>query len=356
MILLPIFLTLLLVVGVHELGHALAAKCFKVKVLSISLGFGPEVYSWTSKKHVKWVVAMFPIGGFVKLLNSRIHTVNKKDQAYCFNTKPIYARIIILFAGALANILLAFAALTLTYSLGYEVTSPKIASVTPDSLAARAGLHQADTLTQIGQTPITSWQEASMAIISNLGATQVPIAFTDENNHTHTSTIDLGAWQYTSGKHALLKGLGMTPSTKARHDIPGVSLKHAARHALNQIGTFLLFFGMVIKQLATGSIPFAILLGPIGILQAMSHNFVQGLSLYAYFIGTFSLAIAVANLLPIPGLDGGSILYCLLEGVRGKPISVALEVLLHRLAFIALCVFLVQLALNDIQKMFINYT
>jgi len=356
MILLPIFLTLLLVVGVHELGHALAAKCFKVKVLSISLGFGPEVYSWTSKKHIRWVIAMLPIGGFVKLLNSRIHKVSKKDQAYCFNVKPTYARVIILFSGALANLLLAFMALTLTYSLGYQVTSPKIASVKADSPAALAGIHQWDPLIQIGQTPTSSWQDAGMAIISNLNAAKVPVSFIDENNHSHTSTLDLSIWKYTIGKHALLKGLGITPSTKAIMDIPGVSLKHAACHAFSQIGDFIQFFAVVIKQLVTGHIPFAILLGPIGIVQAMNHTFVQGISLYAYFIGSFSLAIAVANLLPIPGLDGGSIIYSLLECIRGKPISVALEALMHRLAFIVLCIFLVQLALNDTQKLFINYT
>jgi len=107
---------------------------------------------------------------------------------------------------------------------------------------------------------------------------------------------------------------------------------------------------MVLKQVLSGTVPFLLLLGPLGLLMTMVHSFLQGLAVFLYFIANLNLAVAIVNLLPLPGLDGGAIVYTCIEKIRGKPISVALEVLLHRLAMIALCVLFIQLIMNDVQR------
>ncbi len=84
-------------------------------------------------------------------------------------------------------------------------------------------------------------------------------------------------------------------------------------------------------------IPFAVLLGPIGLLAASAGSFMQGLAVFLYFIASLSLAVGLVNLFPIPGLDGGSIIYALVEKIRGKPVPIAWELLLHRLAMIIFC-------------------
>lgn len=108
---------------------------------------------------------------------------------------------------------------------------------------------------------------------------------------------------------------------------------------------------MILKQLFTGAIPFSVLLGPIGIFAASVASLMQGIAVFLFFIATLSLAVAVINLLPIPGLDGGSIVYAIVEKIRGKPVSVPMELLLHRLVFIIFCVLLVHLLMNDLQRL-----
>ncbi|MCA0404465.1 MAG: site-2 protease family protein, partial [Proteobacteria bacterium] len=110
-----IVLTLLLVVGIHEWGHFLAARFYNVKIKRISIGFGRPLLKYHSRKGIEWVWAILPLGGYVHLLNSRIEPVNDKELPFAFDKKPIYQRIIILLAGAFANFLAAFIFLTLMY-------------------------------------------------------------------------------------------------------------------------------------------------------------------------------------------------------------------------------------------------
>ncbi len=131
-----------------------------------------------------------------------------------------------------------------------------------------------------------------------------------------------------------------------------LSFFQACQNAFLQIMGLLYFFLVMLKQLFTGHIPFAALLGPLGLFTAMVNSFLQGLAVFLYFIASLSLSVALVNLFPIPGLDGGSIVYALVEKVRGKPASIAMEILLHRLMFIAFSLVLVQLILNDMQRYF----
>ena len=148
-----------------------------------------------------------------------------------------------------------------------------------------------------------------------------------------------------------MAGLGILPNLTAdRGMIRASSLFEAFNQANKAIAHYLYFFIMILKQLFSGVIPFAILLGPLGVFAASVVSLTQGMAVFFYFIASLSLAVALVNLFPIPGLDGGSILYALIEKVRGKPISVAMEVLLHRLMVIIFCLILFQLLMNDLTR------
>ena len=145
--------------------------------------------------------------------------------------------------------------------------------------------------------------------------------------------------------------IGINPEVSAPQieQVQGSCFLLACEHATHQLLGLILFFIVMLKQLATGALPFSLLLGPFGLLTSMVHSFFKGRGVFLYFITTLSLSVGLTNLLPIPGLDGGSIVYALIEKVRGKPVSVAMEVLLHRLMLIVLCVFVVHLLMNDLQ-------
>ncbi|WP_025385189.1 M50 family metallopeptidase [Legionella oakridgensis] len=350
--LLAIILGLLLVVGLHEAGHALAARLCGVKIRRISIGFGRPLLKWQNKTGYEWVWALWPLGGYVQLLNSRIEPLPVQDYPYCFDKKPIWMRVIILLSGGLANFVTAWLALLIFFMIGYQQTAPVIASISSTSLAAAAGLQANDRLISIAGKETASWQQAGMQFIMELGEQKVPVVVQDVSGEKRLIELDLTRWRYTQQKNALLAGMGIVPDLSSQHQeqVPGKSFLQAGYQAWVQIIQWLIFFLMILKQLMTGVLPFAVLLGPISIFTEIVASFFQGLAVFLYFMATMSLAVGLINLFPIPGLDGGSIVYALVEAVRGKPVSVALEVLLHRLAFIIFCVLMVHLVMNDLQR------
>lgn len=343
--------TFLLVIGLHETGHALAARYFGVKIEAICLGFGRPLIQWQNKSGLAWVWALWPVGGYVKLLNSRIRPVSGAELMYCLDKKPIGVRCFILLAGAFANLVVAWLALTIMFMAGYKQNPPVIQQVIPQSLASKAGIISGDRLVAIGGQPTPSWQEAGMQLISLLGQAEVQIKLTTPQNEPRQVSLDLSSWHFPEHKGSLFTLLGMEPGLQVEQQwVAGESFFQAGKSALFKTGHLLNFFVTMLKQLVTGVIPFTLLLGPIGFLQISLSSFLQGLSVFMYFIASLSLAVGFVNLWPLPGLDGGSIVYALVEKIRGKPISIAMEILLHRLAVIAFCLFFVQLLLNDLQR------
>ncbi|KTC87197.1 M50 family metallopeptidase [Legionella brunensis] len=347
--LLAILLTLILVVGIHEAGHALAAKIFSVKIQKISIGFGKALLSWKTKSGQELVWSILPLGGYVQLLNSRIQKVSPEELAVCFDKKPVWVRCIILAAGAIANLITAWLAFTLMFVIGYQQNPPLVQAVTPESMATKAGLKAGDRFLSVGEQDVNSWQETGMRLIISLGKKEVPAQIKESDGTVRKISLDLSQWRYKKG--TLLQGLGIEPQLLShKEQVKGQGLGEAFCHAFIKSVQLLSFFLLMLKLLITGTLPFAVLLGPIGLFGVSVTSFLQGLPVFLYFIASFSLAVGLVNLFPFPGLDGGSIIYALLEKIRGKPVSIPMEILLHQLAVIIFVLLLVQLILNDIQR------
>lgn len=350
--LIAIILSLLLVVGLHEAGHALAARVFKVKIKRIAIGFGKPLFSWTGKNGCEWVWARWPLGGYVRLLNARVEPVLPQDHDQCFDKKPVWVRIIILLSGAVANLITAWLAFILVFMLGYQQIVPVIASITPRSIAAQAGLQAGDRFIHINGQSTASWRDVGMRLVKAFGQDYVTVGVINREGDVGETRLNLSQWQYHRAENALLAGIGVAPDLSAQYQIQveGTSFLQSIHQAFLTMASLVAFFLVMLKHLVMGVIPFSLLLGPIGVFSAMAETFIQGLVVYFYFIASLSLAVALINLFPVPGLDGGSILYAIIEKIRGKPLSIGMEVLLYRLAFIFFCVFLVQLLLNDLQR------
>lgn len=349
---LAILLTLILVIGIHEAGHALAALVFKVKIKKISIGFGRPIMQWRTKQGCDWVWALWPLGGYVQLLNSRISAVAPEDDSRCFDKKPIWMRIIILSAGAAANLLTAWCAFIVVFYLGMTYTLPKVNTVQPQSVAAQAGILPGEQFTAIGGHLTPSWQQVGMELVIAWGQ-KVPATMSLPDLKIKNIILDLSQIKFNAKENSLLAGIGITPDPAAGEGHLRFPALGSAIHHTNQVIVHTLdFFLMVLKQLFSGVIPFSILLGPIGVFAVSIATLTQGIVSFLFFIASLSLAVALVNLLPLPGLDGGSIWYCIIEKIRGKPISIALEVLIYRLVFIAFCLVLVQLVLNDLVRFF----
>lgn len=350
--LIAIPLTLCLVIGLHELGHAAAARLCGIHIERIAIGFGKPLFTWVWARR-EWVWARWPLGGYVQLRNSRIKPVPTSEYPSCFDKKPVWMRCFVLSAGALSNALVAWVALTLMYLSGYQQQTPVVQSVTPNHMAALAHIAPGDRFLSLGHQKTEAWQEVGMAFIMNIGNAHVPVVLLKKNGEERQVYLDLTRWQHAP---SFLKVLGITPAAVKDHtvQVQGEPFLKASSHALETSLQLLHFFCKMLKQLITGAIPFTALLGPLGLFALSLQSFLQGLSVFLYFIANLSLAVGLINLFPIPGLDGGSIVYAWIEKVRGKPISVAVEVLLHRLAVIAFAVFFIQLVMNDLQRLFLS--
>ena len=353
---LAIILTLILVVGIHEGGHALVARFFKVKIKKVSIGFGKPLLQWRSSSGCDWVWAIWPLGGYIQLLNSRIVPVEPKEYSGCFDKKSIWIRILILLAGAFANLITAWIAFVLVFCIGLGYKLPQIDSVQPNSVAAQAGVLAGDQFIAIAGHPTASWQEVGMELVILWGNKDVKVTFSQPSqSQLKEITLDLSQLKFTGKEKSLFASIGIVPNLAAPS---GMMRAPSILSAMSQANEFIVhvlyFFMMILKQIVSGVIPFSILLGPIGIFAVSVASLMQGVVVFIFFIAMFSLSVALVNLFPLPGLDGGSIVYCIVEKIRGKPLSIAFEVLLYQLMLIVFCLLLFHLVMNDVSRFFIN--
>lgn len=349
-----LLLTYLLVVGLHELGHAITARYFHIHIQEIALGFGKKLLSIQSKTGPEWVLKLWPLGGYVKLLNTRIQPVAPDKWRVSFDKKPIGIRCLVLLAGGFMNLIVAWLCFFLVAGMGYYGTVPRIQNVSPHSLAAQAGIMKGDQLTSVNHTPVTSWQEASSAFILALGGKSIAMTLSPVTPSSlgteHCVQLDLRHWRPVLSTHSLWEQMGIEPNHRIKHVYPPQSWFQAAQFATRQVVKTIYFFIYSVYLILTGHLPLFLLMGPLSFLDLTIRSFLQSAVTYLYFIAYFSLAVGMVNLLPLPGLDGGNILLALMEKVRGKPISVAAEVLCYRLATIAFCVIFAQLLANDMTR------
>jgi regulator of sigma E protease len=348
-----IILMLICVIGLHELGHAIAARYFHIKIKQIAIGFGKPLMQWRSHNGTLWVWGRWPFGGYVQLLNSRNTPVAPEEYPLCFDKKPVGVRIIVLLAGACANVIAAWLILVMVFLIGISTRLPIVQSVQPQSIAQITGILPGDHLVSIGGNSTPSWTVVGMQLVMLWGEKDINLLVRQSNNELKTLHLDLIQVRFKKNDKSLLATIGIVPDLKASKElIRSSSLLDAMSQTNTSMMQMLHFFVKLWKQLFLGIIPFSILLGPVGLVAVSVTSLTQGIVGFMVFIANLSIAVALMNLLPVPGLDGGSIVYAFLEKLRAKPVSVALEILLQRFALIAGCILFVQLVLNDLQRIY----
>ncbi len=352
--LVAVLLMFSVVLGFHELGHALLAYRFGVKIERIAIGFGKVFCRIKDKREIEWAVGIFPAGGYVQLLNTRIQAVPNEQYPSCFDKKPAGIRCLILLAGGFFNVLVAWVALFIVFSVGYSQYPAIVDKVASQSVAARAGLHAGDRIVALDFKRVNSWQQAGKGLIASLGHENVALDVINAHQQIRKLTMNLHGHHFSKQCGSFFNCLGMKPNLDPSH-LQWVSPKpwlSALWGSLLELGSLCFFYLLMIKQLVTGVLPISLLLGPLGWFTASMTSFIQGFSAFMLFLATLNVVVGIVNYLPIPGLDGGSIVYVLLEKIRGKPLSIAMEILLYRFARIAFFMLVVQLILNDVVRYF----
>lgn len=348
-----IFLSAIVLLGilifVHELGHFLFAKLAGVKVLKFSLGFGPKI---AGKKinETEYLISAFPLGGYVKMLGEeQAEELSSEDRLRAYNFQPVWKRFGIVFSGPLFNILFAGAVFIIIFISGVPTLYPDVGEVLQGSPASRAGILKEDRIIEIDGNVISQWDEATDII-------------------RRSPEISLGL--KIKRKDSLI-GIEITPERKTVKNIFGeekeigligikpLGSEFIKRHSVSEsvklgiIKTYEVSAITVIAivKLIQRIIPADTIGGPILIVQMAGEQASQGTLNFFTFMAIMSINLGIINLLPIPILDGGHIVFLLIESVRRKPLSERTIMFAQKIGIAFLAALMAFAVYNDIIRL-----
>lgn len=227
---LGVLLTILLVVGIHELGHFVVARLVGIKVLRFSIGFGKALYRRHDKKGTEYVIAMIPLGGYVKMLDEEEGTVPPHERHLAFNRQSFFKKLAVIAAGPLFNIIFAFILYWLLFMIGFISIIPIIGEVSSHSIAANAKLKPHQEIVSIDQTPTKSWMGVILRIVTRSGDKDSLIIQTKDlkTNQLSNYNLSLTKWHMNELRPDPLESLGITPYEPEIPPVIGNVLKNSS--------------------------------------------------------------------------------------------------------------------------------
>lgn len=345
-------LTISLLVFIHEFGHYYVARLFGIKVEEFSIGFGKELFSRISKAGEKWKICMLPFGGYVK-----IYGFNQKDSDgpiisepnKAFYSKPLYAQFLVVAAGPIANYLLAILLFSVMYLVyGKSEVPAVVGEIAIDSPAYISGLKKDDTIIMLGNQKIDNMSDVQRIMLGNEGEAINLLVRRETENVNITITPKLRPQTNNQKSSSQNYYIGI-----AAKDNP-IRLKMSIFESVYQgIKDSLYISNIILKtigQMITGSRSLDELSGPITIAKASAQTLQQGIASYTLFIAMISINLGLFNLLPIPVLDGGHLVFIIYEAIFGKTLSGRVKNVILRLG-ILLIIFLIVISVsNDIKS------
>ncbi len=308
-------LVLSVLIFFHELGHFTAARLFGVQVDVFSIGFGKRL--WTKKfGKTEWSLSAIPLGGYVKMKGQDDSDPTlKSSDPDSYNAKAPWQRIIILLAGPFANFLMAFLLyLTIAY-MGVPKLLPYVGKVSADSPAMYAGLKEGDRIVQINGKPITYWEEVGKQINANRGKVTLIIERDDERLSLTLQPKVIND-KNIFGETVSRRIIGIAPMPKQTTVIYGFAdgFKYAWSETVK--ASTLIFKSL--QKLLTGAVGTENIGGIITIVDVTAQASHAGILALFFFTALISVNLGVLNLLPIPALDGGHIMFNLYEMLTRK--------------------------------------
>ncbi len=308
-------LVLSVLIFFHELGHFTAARIFGVQVDVFSIGFGKRL--WTKKiGKTEWSISAVPLGGYVKMKGQDDTDPTKKSfDADSYNAKTPWQRIIILLAGPFANFLMAFLLYLAIAYMGVPKLLPYVGKVGKDTPALHAGLQKGDKIVQINSIKIHYWEEIGKAINDTSGKISLTI---DRNGTTQNLTLipKLIEDKNLFGETTKRRIIGISPLPKQTTVVYGFA--EGFKYAWGETVRASTLIFQSVQKLLTGAVGADKLGGIITIVDVTAQASHAGILALFFFTALISVNLGVLNLLPIPALDGGHIMFNLYEMLRGK--------------------------------------
>lgn len=303
---------------VHEAGHFLVARRCGVRVERFSIGFGPVILRWT-RGETEYVVSLLPLGGYVKMAGEGVEDP-KTGAAYEYSSQPIPRRAAIIAAGPLVNYATGILLFIVMFRAGAPTLMPTVGAVLPDYPAAAAGVQPGDRIVRVGDVAVDSWEAVTTQIRRRTTGTAIPVVLQRdgvEQTVEITPKIRQTRGLFGSSKTAMI---GLTPSNDVR--IVRMSWPGSVQQGLSRAWELTVLTYRSLWQLITGSMPIKeSLTGPVGIFYITSSAAAMGWQYLCQLFAVLSVSLAIFNLLPLPVLDGGHLLFLAIETVRRRPVS-----------------------------------
>jgi regulator of sigma E protease len=341
-------ITLLIFLGIlavlilaHETGHFATAKAFGVKVEEFGLGFPPRLIGF-KRGETLYSLNAVPLGGFTKMAGEEDPKVERS-----LASKGTGTRVIVLAAGSIMNLLLPIVLFAIAFMVPHSVVTGDVVieNVAPNSPAAAAGIIAGDTIVSLNEEPINSISDLSLDTSLNLGQ-EVSLLIRHSSGATEEVHL-IPRWKPPAGEGAMGVTVSMPDPVVTRQSDP---FWEAIPKGVTQcIETFVVFKNEILKWII-GATPVQVT-GPVGIAQLTGEVAQAGLSPLLQFAGFISINLAIVNILPLPALDGGRIVFVLLGWVRrGKRISPKTEGLVHAIGFAILIAAILAVTYQDIAR------
>ncbi|MCL2566553.1 MAG: RIP metalloprotease RseP [Alphaproteobacteria bacterium] len=338
------FVLISVLVFVHELGHYLFARMFKVKVESFSIGFGRELFGWTDKSGTRWKICPIPFGGYVKMKGEMIESENSNAEhdKDAFQAKALWQKFLIVFAGPLFNLIFPiFILFFIAFFAGVHTISPQIGKVLEDSPAYNI-LKPQDIILEAGNKKIKDFSDLQQVISLNPNNTLNLKVLRDSKNVN--LQVKVGSKEVSGYTVGFLGISASMDGLKSYRYSVGKSLSYTYNTYVDVVGLMLKGLG----KLFIGQVSLDDIGGPIKIAELQGDSLKKGIDSWMFFMSLLSLNLAIINLLPIPALDGGHLLLYAVQGITRKKISFKIQSFLMQIGFMFLIALMVLVVLKDI--------
>jgi regulator of sigma E protease len=356
----PFLFVLTIVVFFHELGHFLIARWAGVKVLTFSLGFGPELVGFNDRRGTRWKISAIPLGGYVKFFGDdneastpsaeALDGMTEEERAGSFHHKKVGPRAAIVAAGPIANFLLAiviFAGMALYF--GKPSSVPRVDAIQPDSVAASSGFKVGDVVVSIDNRAIESFADMQRIVSTSAGSQLVFRLKRGDDLVTLNATPALKEVKDLFGNTHRVGQLGI--QYNARPEDPKsspVGYLESLKIGVEQVGFIITATFKFVGSLFVGVGNTEDVGGPLRIAQLSGQAASLGFQFVLQLCALLSVSIGLLNLFPVPLLDGGHLLFYAVEAVRGRPLSPKAQEVGFRIGLGLVLMLMVFATYNDI--------
>ena len=362
--------TLGVLISFHEFGHFLAARACGVQVLRFSIGFGKPLLRFVTKNHTEWMVSAIPLGGYVKLLSGRDpeQKITHENQQFAFDSKPLWQRSFIVAAGPFANFFLAVLLFCSIYMTGAIQLPAKLQTPLEGTFASNLGIVAGDQVIgwkaidngsqESSQTniekfePIPSWNALRWDLLDAFSARQgFILEILHSNGQRYSAEFSTSQIPKLEPERDPFQLLGLRPIIPNTSELIELRLDplDTLIFASKRVWTISKVSTRLMAGLFTGSTSIRQIGGPLSIADMAGKSAQVGWQPFLGFLALLSISIGILNLVPIPMLDGGQLLYDAWELVAGKRFSISTQEWLQKFSFFLLISLSLLALFNDLQ-------